>query len=181
MSEPREPASQPGAFSIALLSILVFAFVGVVIVFYVTHSTSKVNGPSMEPTLVDGDVTLVGRGYSRPLRGDVIVIRPRDSSGQRAQNGLIKRVIATPGDRVEVASGRVMVNGAPEMGEYTVVISEGDLSYPLTTLGPNEVFVLGDNRPVSGDSRVFGPVPLEDIEGKARVIIAPLSRIRFVR
>jgi signal peptidase I len=135
----------------------------------------------MEPTLLEGDVTLVSRGYSRPLRGDVIVIRPRGDDGRRADNGMIKRVIGTPGDRVEVASGRVMVNGRAEMGDYTVIIAEGDLSYPLTTLGPDEVFVLGDNRPVSGDSRVFGPVPLDDVEGKARVIIAPLSRLRLVR
>ncbi len=166
---------------IGLAATLTFVFVGVIVMFNVTHSTSRVVGPSMLPTLAIGDVTLVTRGYDRPLRGDIVIIRADDESVEHEDSGLIKRIIAAPGDRVEVRSGRALVNGRPEQGTYSLILAEGDLSFPPTTLGPDEVFVLGDNRPDSADSRVFGPVPVHYIQGKIRAVIAPIYRIRPIR
>lgn len=165
---------------IGLAASLTFVFVGIVVMLNVTHSTFQVVGPSMLPTLQIGDVTLVTRGYDRPLRGDIVIVNIDELGAQHSGGDLIKRVVAVPGDSVEVRSGRAFINGRPEQGVYRLELAEGDLSFPLTKLGPDEVFVLGDNRPDSADSRVFGPVSVQYIRGKVRAIIAPIHRIRVM-
>jgi signal peptidase I len=155
---------------------------------------------SMENTLEVNDRVLVNKLAYRIgdiQRGDVIVFDdPRGGFGQAEESvvdsalrnlfesiGLaaprsefIKRVIGLPGEVVEGRDGVVFVNGVPLYEPYLK-----DPGEPISTFGPIDVpadalFVMGDNRSESQDSRFFGPIPTEDVVGKAFVIIWPPSR-----
>ena len=121
----------------------------------------RVEGMSMEPLLHDGDLILVRRFYSPPevKRGEVVIIR--------APGGgfAVKRVAAVGGDEISVSGGRLFVNGK---SESKMAFSDGgpDAKPAKTTLGKGYVYLLGDNRGKSLDSRAWGAVPLESIYGK---------------
>lgn len=157
---------------------LVAIFVAAIIIFYVLFSTALVEGESMFPTLENGDYLLVEAGYERPVRGDVIVYDGRDYDGQPVK--VVKRVIAVPGDTIEVVSGTAIINGTTEVCEFCVTLEQGDTSTNPLIVPDDHVFTMGDNRPVSLDSRHYGPVPLEVVSGRARFIFAPFSRLGIV-
>ncbi|MBI4202598.1 MAG: signal peptidase I [Chloroflexi bacterium] len=174
----------------ALLSLLVFA------ALQMTIQNFRVEGSSMEETLHSGQYLLVNKlvytrldmgklatllpfldaqeGEARylfhpPHRGEVVVFRyPLDPS-----RDFVKRVIAVPGDAVEIRDGRVYVNDRLVPEPY--VESDGHTSMRRTVLGPDEFFVMGDNRPNSNDSRAWGPVPIDHIIGRAWLAYWPLS------
>lgn len=151
----------------------------ILIVFYVVYTPSSVDGDSMEPALSDGDRILITHGYDSPARDDVIVYRYAGDG--RHPERAIKRVIAVPGDVVEVAGGVARVNGVEEpAGRFIADPVFPGVSGPLE-VPEGTVFVLGDNRLVSLDSRQTGPVPLPDIDGKVVFVWAPLGRVRIVR
>jgi signal peptidase I len=138
-----------------------------------------VPSPSMEETLLVGDQILVNRfvfgprsapgagafAPRRPLRhGDVVVFRHPDDP----RRDLVKRVVALPGETVEIAAGRLLVDGRAEPSPPRARPSSetfGPVRVPAGTF-----FALGDNRADSGDSRLFGPVPLEAVRGRALLI-----------
>lgn len=144
-------------------------------------------GPSMETTLYGNDRVLVNKlayRFREPSRGDVIVFDRVTTNGDTVQHDdLIKRVIGLPGERLEVRDCVVFVDG--------VAIDEPWLSADMTdttydpgtrcgtanvepvTLGDDEVFLIGDNRPMSFDSRMFGPIDVDLIVGRALVVIWP--------
>ena len=129
----------------------------------------RVDGESMLPTLRSGEFVVVNRLAYRlgsPGHGDVIVFRfPRDPHQE-----YIKRVIGLPGDRVNVARGLVTINGQA-MAEAYIAAPPG---YQGEWVVPDgAVFVLGDNRNNSSDSHNWGPVPLEDVIGKAVFVYWP--------
>jgi signal peptidase I len=152
--------------------------VATVILLYVLYTTALVDGESMFPSLENGDYLLVEQGYDRPLRGDVIVYEGRDLDGSPVQ--VVKRVIAVPGDTIEVISGTAIVNGAEEVCDYCVTIAEGDTSTSPLIVPDEHVFTMGDNRPISLDSRHYGPVPLERVVGEAQLVVAPFSRFGLI-
>lgn len=150
----------------------------------------RIDGISMEPNFHDQQFLIVNRWaycpgihlevpmlnvtlwektwcVRQPQRGDVVVFEyPRDPS-----RDFIKRVIGLPGETVEVRAGQVYINGqlmpepfGPNPGSYTA---------PPVTVGPDEVFVMGDNRNNSSDSHLWGPLPLERIIGKAVISYWP--------
>jgi signal peptidase I len=151
------------------------------------------------PTLETGDRVLVEKiGYriGDPARGDIVVfdnsfqqeVSPSDDRSVTTKIGdalrglfgaptsgysdIIKRVVAVGGDRVEARDGAVFVNGAPIDEPYLDQgVTTGDFS-PVT-VPDDKVFVMGDNRGHSGDSRSFGPVPLDAIVGKAFIVVWP--------
>jgi signal peptidase I len=129
----------------------------------------RVDSYSMEPTLYQGDFVIVNKisyKLGSPGRGDVIVFHfPPDPREQ-----YIKRVIGLPGDHIHIAGGKVYINGAALAELYLHVPTNrgGDWDVPLDSL-----FVMGDNRNNSSDSRMWGMVPLENIVGKATVIYWP--------
>jgi signal peptidase I len=131
----------------------------------------------MVPTLLVGDRVFVNKFVYRfwePERGDIIVFRSVEGEGE----DLIKRVIGAPGDRVAVINGVLHVNSEPQEEFYVrdgLPLDEG--VYNRTRLSEGEVFAMGDNRANSRDSRFFGPVPIENIEGEAFVIFWPPWRI----
>ena len=137
----------------------------------------RVDGPSMEPSYYNLDRIVVSRiSYflGDIQRGDVIVFPAPLSPDE----DYIKRIIGLSGDRIRVEGGYVYVNG--------VAIDEPYIkSPPLTTMTEvivpeGSVFVMGDNRNVSSDSRSWGPLPTEDIIGKAVFVYWPFESMRFI-
>jgi len=123
-----------------------------------------VEGESMEPTLHDRErliIELVSYRFGEPERGSIIVLDMRE----RHTGPLIKRVIGLPGDIVEISDGKVIVNGQMLDEPYLVRSTPGHMEPSLVPEG--HVFVLGDNRAASNDSRYLGMVPNEDIIGHA--------------
>ncbi|OGV69900.1 MAG: signal peptidase I, partial [Lentisphaerae bacterium RIFOXYA12_FULL_60_10] len=130
----------------------------------------RVESISMEPTLIEDDFVLVYRlAYSlgEPERGDVVVFQYPPETNQVPY---IKRIIGLPGDTIKVEAGQVFINGQPLEEPYLKVPTNrgGEWVVPL-----GSIFVMGDNRNNSSDSRVFGPVPIEDVMGKALVVYFP--------
>jgi signal peptidase I len=158
------------------LSVVLFALV---LVFYVFFTTSKVSGDSMEPTLRDQDLLLLSKPYPEPTRGDIVVFRLQNEDG--TVEGLIKRVVAVPGDTVTVRDGIATVNGVRE-STPSFVPSPGERASARPVVVPaGHVYVLGDNRPVALDSRDLGPIPLGAIKGRVAARFAPVNRAGFVR
>jgi signal peptidase I len=158
---------------------LILALALLLAVFWVAFTPVRIEGDSMLPVLRDGDRVLVTRGYTQPARGDVVRIldfSPRDKAGPR----VIKRVVALPGDAVQVVSGRAFVNRAATDITENLIISESDVSVGEIVVPPGHVYVLGDNRPVSLDSRFFGPVPLDAVSGKVVFRYTPVTRVGMV-
>jgi signal peptidase I len=91
---------------------------------------------------------------------------------------LIKRVVALPGETVEVRGGHTFING--KRIEEPWVTNFGGPSYPPTLVPPDHVFILGDNRANSRDSRAIGPVPINTIKGHVWLVYWPLDQIKWV-
>lgn len=158
---------------VAVITLLLFICVRGVIQNY------QVQGPSMQPTLHNHEYILVDKAtylFGSPQRGDVIVFKwPKDTS-----EDFVKRIIGLPGDTVRVdANGQVTVDGTPINEPYV-----NDLTNPYQpntwVLGPNQYFVLGDNRGDSSDSRDWGPVPRGDIIGRAELVYWPLDEVHIL-
>ncbi|MCS7178053.1 MAG: signal peptidase I [Anaerolineae bacterium] len=137
-----------------------------------------VRGDSMEPTLHDNERVIVEKISYRltggPRRGDVVVLRL-----EGARDMLIKRVVALPGETVAIQGGQVIVDGMPLTEPWAV--RPGGSDYPPTLVPEGYVFVLGDNRSHSNDSRSFGPIPLKNIIGHAVFVYWPPDEVGPVR
>ncbi len=168
--------------------VLVGALALALIVRAVLFQAFYIPSPSMEPTLSSGDRILVNKVSYRlhdVNRGDLVVFHPRPESGVGADD-LIKRVIALPGETVTTDSGRVLIDGGLLIEPY-LPVPDGTAGFTTvpwcanqdTTAGctvpDDHVFVLGDNRGNSRDSRYFGPVPVDSIVGRAFVRVWPLG------
>ena len=145
----------------------------VVIVFL--YQPVKVEGTSMLPWLEDQERIFVNKfvyRFDQVERGDVIVFRfPLDPS-----KSYIKRVVGLPGDRVEIVNGDVYVNGLLVQEPYILPEYRDRSSHPTLEAPPGHVYVLGDHRNTSNDSRTWGTVPLEYVTGKAVFAYWPLKR-----
>ncbi len=160
-----------------LLVPLLIVLVAVIAVFYVFFDVSKVDGASMFPTLHDGDRLLLTKGYRNPRHGDVLVLVTQDMG---VPLEIVKRVVALPGDTVEVFGDAVMVNGKPEAFAHTGVIKFEAPHIVAFKVPAGSVYVMGDNRPESYDSRFTGPMALTSVHGRVAAIIAPIGRMRVV-
>jgi signal peptidase I len=158
---------------VAVITTLVFLLARVFVQNY------QVDGPSMTPTLLNGQYILVNKAdyfTHGPARGDVIVFKfPKDTS-----RDFVKRVIGVPGDTVDTrADGAVIVNGVVLVEPY--INDDINMTSQSWTLGPDQYFVMGDNRGDSYDSRDWGPVPSSDILGKAEFVYWPLGAAHGLR
>lgn len=167
-----------------LLSLLICLFTALILTLvinqYVAHHTS-VEGSSMETTLADGDRIIVENVSYRlhePERFDIIVF-------PNAQGvNYIKRIIALPGETIQIIDGYIYINGDMLDENYgNEVIVDPGLAADKIVLGQNEYFVLGDNRNGSIDSRraELGNVKREQIKGKAWLRFYPFSKIETIR
>jgi len=165
----QRPESGIDRLALYLAAPLLALLTVVLILFSFLYSTVRVEGDSMVPELQSGDRVLLRRSYEYPLRGDLVVFDR--STGVP----VVKRVIGLPTDQVKMDSGHAFVNGAPERGTYSVLYSEDDISHGPYTVPAGSLYVAGDNRPQSLDSRDFGAVPQEDVLGEAILVYWPLS------
>jgi len=158
-------------FEAVLLAAVLFFVLQLVV------QNTIVDGPSMEPNFVDQQWLLVNKLAYRtgdPQRGDVIVFDAPDGSARE----FIKRVIALPGETVTIRDGRVAIDGQ-EIVEPWLPRHDGSAFGPYRV--PDEqLFVLGDNRPNSNDSRSWGGLDRTQVIGKAWVSIWPLEGIGLV-
>lgn len=128
-------------------------------------NAGRVTDVSMVPTLVPGSYYLINKyvyHFRLPRRGEIVVIRPPGKERWR----YIKRVVALPQETLSVVSGRVHINGRPLEEPYASGSTHPDLGPRVVPEG--SYFLLGDNRAESEDSRHFGYVPFERVEGKVR-------------
>ena len=174
----------------AILALLIF------IALQASVQNFKVEGSSMEPILKDGQYLLVNKlvyfnlspgdlrrllpfnrfdrpetlfAFHAPRRGEIIIFHfPRDQT-----RDFVKRVIGVAGDEVEIRRGTVFVNGRSLEEPYITHPSEASMSRLIVP--PEKFFVLGDNRRASNDSRDWGPVPAENVVGRAWVSYWPLN------
>lgn len=166
----------------ALKEILTFIVLAVIIVVPVRLFIAQpfvVEGESMHPTFQSGDYLIVDQltyRFNDPKRGDVVVFKyPNDH-----RVFYIKRVIGLPGETVHIEKGKTSVtkiDGTKITLDESYVVAE-DATYTLDrTLGEDEFFVMGDNRPRSSDSRIWGALPREDLMGRAFMRLLPPDAI----
>lgn len=166
-------------FFTELLKFAVVAIVVVIVVRLFVAQPFIVSGASMEPTFDTGQYLIVDEltyHFEAPQRGDVIIFRyPKDPS-----QFFIKRIIGLPGEVVRIQSGSVYVT---KTDGQTIELSEpyvkniGNGPDETTTLSDGQYFVMGDNRPESSDSRIWGTVPAQNIIGRAVLRLLPLNDI----
>jgi signal peptidase I len=169
-----------------LLAALIFFLVRLVVLNF------RVDGESMLPNLDDGEMLLVNRNayqyydiggnryypFDPPERGDVIVFDPPTGSDKP----YIKRIIGLPGEEVTFGDGHVFIDGQPLAEDYIQDRTRcGARSDNCDVVVPEGyVYVLGDHRSNSSDSRVFGPVPVGNVVGKAWFTYWPAGDVGFV-
>ena len=174
----RRPTSGPRVvleWVVLIVAALLVALVIKTFLFQAFYIPSE----SMVPTLQVGDRVLVNK-LSYDLhdvhRQDVVVFKAPKAAETGDIQDLVKRVIGLPGDTVEARDGRVYVNGTA-LDEPYLPAGTQTTNLPPTTVPPGYMFVMGDNREASKDSRIFGPVKESAIVGRVFVRIWPLGRI----
>jgi len=199
----RGSKQSPAGSLIELVSIVAVALGLALGIQAVLVKPFRIPSESMVPTLVDGQRVLVDRlstRFGEPERGDVMVFKPPEGAdvgacGVRHPGGspcpkgtdeqsdmnFIKRVVALEGDRIAIRRGRVILNGKLQREEEEFIRADagcGTCNLPREiTIPKDSVYMMGDNRGQSADSREWGPVPEDWFIGQARVTYWPPSRI----
>ena len=147
--------------------------VSIVLIHSLLVTVKQIDGPSMLPTYASGDRTVVDRrDWIDYQRDDVIILR---YPGDPNHHQYIKRIVAIPGDTYEITAGQLYVNNAPVYEPYLAPGTTTNPPIGKRTLGADEYFTLGDNRPVSNDSRFFGPIHRRYIIGRVVTTLAKLG------
>ncbi len=155
--------------------VLVFGFVRPYVV-----EAYRIPTESMVPTLEVGDRVLANKfvyRFTEPERRDIVVF---DSVDEDDDQTLIKRVVGVAGDEVQVQSGVLYVNGEEQEEPYLNDADQSRGFYGPTVVPEGHIFVMGDNRSNSADSRFFGPLPLENLKGEAFMRFWPVSKISTI-
>jgi signal peptidase I len=187
MAVPQPGAAQAAPAPTSAASSLlreVIEVMGLAIVLYLIISFAvqavHVEGLSMYATLDDNDYLIANKIDYRlhaPQRGDIIILRPPSDNSK----DFIKRVIALPGEKLLIRDSNVYINGhkldEPYLPEFWNQLNNwtGNGGPEGTVMPPNQYFVMGDNRNRSQDSRIFGPIGRDRIDGRAWFRIWPLA------
>lgn len=174
--------ARPGQLAYELLGGATFALAVLTLFFVLVGRPFWVEGSSMEPTLTGGELLLVRSVAYAPRQGDVVVLRPEGFD----EHTVVKRVIALGGQQVSVdyAAGVVLVDGSPLEEPYVdqAMIRQSFQSIEALTVPDGCIFVMGDNRNASFDSRDpdFGPVDSRMVVGQALAVLFPLYGLRLL-
>jgi signal peptidase I len=173
---------------IDIVETLVLTLVAFFVIQTFVAQPYQVHQTSMESTLEPGQYVLVDKltpHWAPYQRGDIVVLHPPAGWDDGDDTPFIKRVIGLPGDTVSIGDdGRVYVNGTPLDEAYTYHDGDGT-DEPTTatdgtstwTIGPDELFVMGDHRQASADSRAFGPIKVSSVVGRAFLRYWPATTI----
>ncbi|MFZ5825331.1 MAG: signal peptidase I [Bacillota bacterium] len=175
--ESGEPSERPKSALRETLETVLVALVIALLIRSFLVQLYVVDGESMFPTLHHGDRLLVNKiGYrlGEPKPGDVVVVE--DPANPRRQ--LIKRVIAVGGETVEVRNHAVFIDGKPLEEDFVHPFSVHFRDVKPVEVPEGYVYVMGDNRGGSLDSRTLGPVQVSKVEGKAFFLFWPVSRMK---
>ncbi len=156
---------------------LVVAFILAELIMTSVAQAFQVEQYSMEPSLLPHDRVIVNKFIYRfraPRPGEIVVLRPPTDPARN----YIKRIVAVAGQTIKIENGRVYVDGHVLQEPYIQVTTRG--RFGPAVVPPSEVFVLGDNRGNSEDSRAFGFVSLRSIVGEAVVIYWPVQRVHLL-
>ncbi len=165
-----------GQFFLDIIETIVISLSIFLVVYLFFVQPHQVNGQSMVPNFQSGEYVLTDKisyHFRNPERGEVVVFHAPEAAHCPQGTGcdFIKRVIALPGETVEVKDGHIYVNSQKLDENYLpadFVTQPGDFTRGRSiTIGPDEYFLVGDNRPYSSDGRAWGPVPKSQIVGKA--------------
>jgi signal peptidase I len=184
VTEPQEPIAEPEARRkqstmrtvIEIVVIVAAAFAIAMLVQALLIKPFTIHQVSMRPTLEEGDRILINRvvyHFREPKNGDVIVFHSPVTVGE----DLVKRVIGVPGDTVAVRGGKLYVNGVAQNEPYLLEQNFAG-EYPEMKIPEGQLFVMGDNRNNSGDSRFFGPIDRKLVLGCAFVVYWPIGHWR---
>lgn len=182
--QPEEVCEKKNTFAqkiVELASIIASSIIAIMLIFTFVFRVVGVSGPSMMNTLQHGDWLLVSAFITEPERGDIVIVTQPNSFNEP----IVKRVIAVGGDTIDInfETATVYVNGEeinePYLGSATTD-DEGAWNYPLT-LKEGQVFVMGDNRQHSTDSRSpdIGLIDENYILGQVMVRFSPISSFKF--
>ena len=174
-----------GAFFLDILEVVVFAIAIFLFVYLLVLQPHKIKGDSMQPNYPDGEFLLtdkVSYRFGEAKRGDVIVF---EAPGIPEEE-YIKRIIALPGESVSIKNGGVYINDKKLQENYlnqSLITSSGVFAEETKelTVPKDNYFVLGDNRPASSDSRTWGFVAKEKINGRAWVVYWPPEKVGIVK
>lgn len=170
-----------GAFALFVAEIVQIAVLALAIILPVRYFLIQpfvVKGASMEPNFYDSEYLIIDEltfHFRNPERGEIVVFRPPQHTDQY----YIKRVIGLPGETVEIRNGVITIYNAENPNGFALTetyISEVTEGRDRRTLGPDEYYVMGDNRDASLDSRYFGAVPRDNLVGRVWVRGLPLDR-----
>jgi len=143
---------------------------------FVAEAAEIEAGPSMQPNLYAGYRVMtekVSYYLHEPKRGDVVLVERPPNEGN-----LIKRVIGLPGETIEVRNGLTFING--QLIDEPWVVNSGGAGYKAAKIPEGHVFIMGDNRPNSRDSRSIGPVSIQTIIGRGWFVYWPLAEFELL-
>ncbi len=184
-NEQTSPAKSPMRTILEWVVVLAAALVLALILRTLLFQAYYIRFTSMEPTLENGDRVLVQKVANTYSRGDLVVFERPSGVGGPQNDDLIKRVIALSGETIQLVDGFVYINQQRLHEPYlpAVGITHGNLSLGCAQMtaqgclvGDDEVFVMGDNRTNSTDSRSFGPIPKNLIVGQAILRLWPITQ-----
>lgn len=155
-----------------IVFLIILTTIIVIRIFF--YSPIRVNGTSMYPTLQDKEFMILNKISLKQgiNRFDIVVVQDNNNKH------IIKRVIGLPGESIMYKDNKLYINGKVVEDNYSKTDTN---DFDNIVLGENEYFVMGDNRVVSKDSRVIGPVNIKNIKGKTNLIIFPFNKIGFVK
>ena len=175
-----------------LRTICIGVLAGIFIVVFLVQR-DNVYGDSMKPTLNSGDVIFaqkISTYFHSYKRGDIVILDGHDMEGYYSKEYLVKRIVGLPGETVKIEDGNVYIKPAdsndfyllqenylPE-GTKTAMMDDAKKKGNEIVLGEDEYYCLGDNRPVSNDSRNLGPFTADRIKGVAIIRVYPFNEVK---
>ena len=177
-----------------LRTICIGVLAGIFIVVFLVQR-DNVYGDSMKPTLSSGDVIYaqkISTYFHSYKRGDIVILDGHDMEGYYSKEYLVKRIVGLPGETVKIEDGNVYIKPADSNEFYLLqenYLAEGTKTTMMNdamkkgneiVLGDNEYYCLGDNRPVSNDSRNLGPFTADRIKGVAIIRVFPLNEVKIL-